>query len=134
MKFSYAIDSQRHLIFQAYEGDFTLEQHIACTLRLWSDPAYDRTFNGIIDLSAMNSSAGLANLQPLMEFLKNDPRLSKGRWAAIVSTPVVTAGSLVYKRSMAPQHMFEVFSTWESACTFLQIETDRPQLYECCMA
>lgn len=133
MKFSYTIDSRRGLIFQAYAGSFTLEQLIACTQRLWADPDYSPAFNGLVDLSAMNPSAGLAHLPPLMEFLKNDPRLSKGRWAAIVATPIVTAGSLIYKRTMAPQHMFEVFSTWEAACTFLQVDEDKPALRECAL-
>jgi hypothetical protein len=130
MKFSYNIYPDRRLIVQAYEGSFTLEQLIACTRYLWADPQYSPAFNGITELSAMSPSAGLANLPLLMEFLKNEPQLSSGRWAAIVSTPIVTAGTLIYKKSMAPQHMFEVFSTWEAACTFLQIDAEKPQLLE----
>jgi hypothetical protein len=130
MKFSYTIDSQRGLIFQAYEGSFTLEQLIACTRCLWADPEYSPSFDGIVELSAMTPSARLPQLPGLLHFLKNDAHLSQGRWAAIATSPLATAGSLIYKRAMAPRHMFEVFSTWDAACTFLQIDAEKPLLRE----
>lgn len=131
MKFRYVIDPQREVIFQAFEGDFTAPQLIACIERLWADPEYRRSFSGIVDLSAMGTGAIVLELPALMKFLKGNPRLSQGRWAAIATTPMATAASLLYRQDIAPEQTFGVFSTWEAACTFLRVDLERPALREC---
>ena len=130
MKFRYSIDSQRQVIFQSFEGDFTVQQLIACIERLWSDPEYHRSFRGIVDLSAMGTGAIVLELPALLKFLKGNPRLSQGRWAAIATTPMATAASLLYRQDIAPEQTFGVFSTWEAACAFLQVDLERPALRE----
>lgn len=122
MNFGYTIDTDRKLIFQVFEGRFSIAQLIACTRRMWSDPAYSKTYPGVVDISRMTPSAGLDDLTLLIDFLKLDMRTSTGRWAVITSSPAATAGSMIYKRRMAGHHVFEVFSTWESAFGFLQLE------------
>ncbi|CAM3006037.1 hypothetical protein [Rariglobus hedericola] len=129
MNYGYMIDSDRKVIFQAFEGRFSLTQIIACVRRLWNDPAYSKTYPGIVDISRMTPSAGLDDLNGLVDFLKSETQTSTSRWAVITSSPAATAGSMVYKRIMAGRHVFEVFSTWESACEFLQLEiTERPAI------
>lgn len=131
MKFRYIIDPQRQVICQAFEGDFTAQQLIACIERLWADPDYHRSFGGIVDLTAMDAGAIILELPALMKFLKGNPRLSQGRWAAIATTPMATAASLLYRHDIAPEQTFGVFSTWEGACDFLQVDIERPELRAC---
>lgn len=122
MNYGHVIIPKTRIIYQVFEGTFSLDHLVACTRRLWADPAYSRTYNGITDVSRMTPGATLENLQGLTAFLKNEPRLSQGRWAVITSTPMATAGAMLYKREMAAHHPFGVFSTWESACAFLQLD------------
>jgi hypothetical protein len=87
---------------------------------------YSKTHNGIVDITEMCTGAIIDDLRPLIAFLKNSPNTSASRWAVITSSPLTTAGSLVYKGAMSGQHAIEVFSTWESACTYLLIDQPRP--------
>ena len=122
MNYGHVIVPPTRIIYQVFEGAFSADQLVACTRRLWSDPAYSRLYNGITDVSCMAPGATLENLQGLTAFLKHEPQLSQGRWAVITSTPIATAGAMLYKREMAAHHPFGVFSTWEAACAFLQLD------------
>lgn len=126
MNYAHVIVPSRRFIYQVFEGEFSLDQLIACTRRLWNDPDYSKHYNGITDISRMAPSQALDKLQGLMLFLKSQPQTSQGRWAVITSTPMSTAGAMVYKRDMATHHPFGVFSTWESACAFLQLDLAAP--------
>lgn len=122
MNYGHVILHNERVIYQVFEGAFTVDQLIVCIRRLWADPGYSRRYNGIADISRMSSSASLDNLVNLIAFLQGQPQISQGRWAVITATPIVTAASMVYKRKMAARHPFGVFSTWESACGFLQLD------------
>lgn len=126
MHYGYTIDSSRRFIFQVFSGHFTVSEIIHCIQQLWADPLYSKTHNGIVDITGMSTGAVIDDLRPLIAFLKSSPNTSASRWAVITASPLTTAGSLVYKGAMSGQHAFEVFSTWESACAYMQIEQPRP--------
>jgi len=126
MHYGYTIDSGRRFIFQVYAGHFTVSEIIDCIQRLWADPLYSKTHNGIVDITKMSAGAVIDDLRPLIAFLKSSPHTSASRWAVITASPLATAGSLIYKSAMSGQHSFEIFSTWESACDYLQIDEPSP--------
>lgn len=129
MKFSYAIDPQRRMIFQSYSGRFTVTQVISCIRQLWDDPAYDRTFHGIADLTKMETGAGIEDLHTLLDFLRaSDARTSIARWAFVADSPLITACSLFYKQHMRSIHQIDVFSTWEAAGAWLHWRGPMPEL------
>lgn len=122
MHYGHTIDPERGFIYQELDGSFSAEQLIACTRRLWADPLYSKLFRGITNVSGVTFSPGLDDLQGLIAFLKTKPDTSQARWAVITTTPLVTAAAMVYQRRMTSQHPFAVFSTWEAACEFLQLD------------
>jgi hypothetical protein len=126
MHYGHSIDSDRQLIFQVFAGHFTVADIIECTRCLWDDPSYSTTHNGIVDITQMSPGAVIADLHSLTAFLKDHPKTSRSRWAVITDSPLVTAGSLFYKTLMSGRHSLEVFSTWEAACTYLQLDSFRP--------
>ncbi len=126
MHYGYTIDSGRRFIFQEFVGHFTVAEVICCIEKLWADPVYSKTHNGIVDIREMSTGDVIDDLRPLIAFLKKSPSTSQSRWAVITSSPLTTAGALVYKSAMLGHHAFEVFSTWESACAYMQIEQPRP--------
>ena len=131
MKFSYAIDPERHLIFLRYTGHFTLAGLLAGTRRLWADPAYSRSYAGLIDLSDESLSVAIGDFHSLLDYLRDQPAISQGRWAAVTSSPFATACGLLYQKAISPRHPFEVFSSFEAAANFLRIEGPPPALKDC---
>lgn len=126
MSYGYAIDPSRRFIFQQFRGRFSVGQIIDCAQRIWSAPGYSKSYPGIVDISQMEPGAALDDLRPLVAFLKCERETTVARWAVITASPITTAGAMVYKRAMASRHPFEVFSTWESACGYLQLDLPRP--------
>ena len=119
MKFTYEILPERRVILQRYAGSFSLADLLASTQRLWDDPLYSRSYDGIVDLSATSVAISMNDLRSLIGFLRTSERTSTGRWGAVANSPLVTACAMIYQRAIAPVHEFEVFSTWDAACDYI---------------
>jgi len=131
MKFSFDIQPEHRAIYARYEGKFTLDDLLATTRQLWADPRYSPDYNGVVDISAGSVSVDINDLRTLAAFLVREPATSSGRWAAVATTPLAIACSLIYRSALRRRHGFEIFSTWEAACGFLQLDPatfppDRP--------
>lgn len=126
MKFSYSIDATKRIVFQRYEGPCTVAHLMACIRRVWSDPAYSRSYGCYVDLTAITAQVSIEDLNQLIEFLRAQPRTSEGRCAAITHSPMITACGVLYQKAMAKQHAFAVFSGPEAALAFLQSEGPPP--------
>lgn len=122
MKFSFDILPEKKAIFARYEGKFTLEDLLATTRQLWADPRYSPDYDGLVDISDGSLNVGINDLRMLMGFLMNEPFTSKGRWAAVATTPLAIACGLLYRTVMKNRHAFAVFSTWEAACAFVNFD------------
>ena len=119
MKFSYAIDPERRLIHLRYAGRFNLTRLRESVERLWADPQYHRDYSGFIDLSDGAVSVAIADLHALLDFMRDKPQVTRGRWAAVAVSPFATACGLLYQRAFSRKHTFEVFSSHEAAWQFL---------------
>ena len=129
MNFTYSIHPEKRAILLRYAGDFTLSELIDCSRKLWDDPAYSDEYDGIVDLSAGTLGLGIGDFRVFIDFMKSEPRVSRGRWAAVTTSPFVTACGLLYQQALASRHTFEVFSTWNAACAFLHQDME-PELGE----
>lgn len=121
MNFSYEIFPDRRAIVVRYVGTFTLEQLHASALTLWNDPRYARDYDGLVDVSHSSANVDITDFRAFVSLVRNDSRVSQGRWAAVVTTPFATACSFLYRSALASHHTFEIFSTWEAACEFLNL-------------
>ena len=128
MHFTYTIQPEKRAILLRYEGDFTLAELFACSRKLWDDPAYSDDYDGIVDLSTASLGFGIGDLRVFIDFMKTEPRVSHGRWAAVTTSPLVTACSLLYQQALSSRHTFEVFSTWAAACAFLHQDLESESL------
>lgn len=122
MKFSFEILPERRAIFARYEGKFSLEDLLATTRQLWADPRYSPAYDGLVDISDGSFSVAMSDLRMLMAFLVSEPTTSRGRWAAVATTPMAIACGMLYRTVMKQRHAFAVFSTWEAACEFLMFD------------
>lgn len=120
MKFSYTIDPQQKLVLERFTGRFTVAEIIESVRLLWTDPRFDRSFAGIVDISGMEPTHDLSDLRAVLGFLKEErARISTGRWAIVATSPLATAGAFLYQKAMAGTHPLEVFSTHEAAVEWL---------------
>jgi len=122
MTFHYDIHPEQRTIHLRYTGVFTLQDLTAAATLLWSDPRYSQAFDGIVDLTDGSLRVAQSDLRALIAFVLDHKCTSKGRWAAVTSSPFGVACALLYKHALSRRHMFEVFSTWEAACAFLEVK------------
>ena len=130
MKFSYAIDPDRRMIFQRYEGQCSVTEIMASIRVLWADPAYCKTYDGYIDLLRMTAGFSFEDLNVFLSFMRENKEVGTGRYAAITTSPIVTACGMLYQKAMAHHHAFAVFSSPEAARSFLKLEGHVPELQE----
>lgn len=117
--FGYEIDVERRVVVMTCRGFWTRVQLTAALHRLWADPRYARSFDGLVDLRGAVLEVGIEDLHVLADYVLGHAAASHGRWAAVVVSPFTTAYAMLYRQSMMQRHPFEVFSTWEAACVYL---------------
>lgn len=119
MEFTYDIFPAERLIVARYAGRFTFAELVATAERMWADPRYSRSFDGAVDLTDSAVGVGMDDFRALVNFLRDHKNTSQGRWAAVATSPLATACSLIYSRALASRHTFEVFATFPGASSFL---------------
>lgn len=122
MEFGFAIYPEHRAIVARYAGSFTLADLLKTTRQLWADPRYSPDFIGLADISDSTVNVDMNDLRALTTFLVRDPATSRGRWAAVATTPIAIACGLVYRSAMRRRHAFEVFTTRDQACRFLGLD------------
>lgn len=106
----------------------TADDMAKSTELLWADPLYDKSYIGVCDLTRASISMHASEIPALVSFF-NNPQTSSGRWAVIVSEPKSTALGMLFKASAVARPWIEIFTSWESACAFLQADLP-PSIFE----
>jgi hypothetical protein len=117
----YEIRPAQRLILQRFRGKPSLADVLAATRRLWADPLYSKSYDGIADFSGASVGLSMDDLRALISFLRQHDQTTVGRWGVVASSPLATACAMIYRRALAPRHEFEVFSSWDAACDFLGV-------------
>lgn len=120
-KWTHTILPARRLCLMRFYGNVTLADITRGVERLWSDPAYDPFFNGIVSLEGVTTRAGLDELQALIVFLQKRGS-SAGQWVVVFTEPKPTALGIMFKAAWKGPFNIEVVSTWEAACRFLRVD------------
>ena len=120
-KHSISILPERRLILLRFRGYVTLADIQRGVEQLWADPAYDRFYNGIVNLEGVTTRAGLDELQALIRFLQKRS-LSVGQWVVVFTEPKTTALGMMFKAAWSGSFNIEIVSTWEAACRFLRVD------------
>jgi hypothetical protein len=129
MRFRYQIYPSSRAIVARFTGTWTLGELIKAIHELWSHPDYSPAFDGIVDLTARDVSVDIRELRPVLDFVRDNPRTSTGRWAAVADSPLATACGLIYRRALCSRHAFDVFSTREAACEFVGFQLGAGELF-----
>lgn len=126
--FTYEILPEKRAIVIRFRGHFTRAALASAVERLWSDPRYRTDYVGIVDLSDTTVGMAMEDFRHIVEWVRGQDRTSVNRWAAVASTPLATACALLYRRAMADRQRFEVFSTWEAACRYIEVDLPPPEV------
>lgn len=119
-KHSFTILSDHQLILCRFRGHVTLADIKRGTELLWADPAYDPSYNGIVNLEGVTTRAGLDELQALIGFFQAR-NSSTGQWVVVFSEPKSTTLGMLFKAAWSGSFRIEIVSTWEAACRFLNV-------------
>lgn len=122
MTFDYTIDDKAEVISLRISGSVSAGEFIAGIKRLWADPAYNRDYVGIADLTGTIDSYKLDELKTVTAFVRNQEQASRARWAVVATSPLAVACVLIYQRAMASVHGLAVFSTMDAARHFLRLD------------
>ena len=125
MSYSHTINLKRRIIIQRFDGALSLSHVCEGIEHLWADGQYDRSFDGITDLSHSVVSGTVEDVRALSRFIIGRAQSSTGRWAVVTTDPRITAFVLVFSR-LTSKPTLSVFSTWAAATAFMQFETPPP--------
>jgi len=129
MVFHYVIIREINCIALRFSGALSPSDVIAATKHLWDDPQYNRTYNIIADLRNCKTGAEVSDIGSLVRFLIDKPSLNRGAWAVVMEDPRMTALGMLFKSRSGFLNRFELFSSWESACRFLDVDLE-PSIFD----
>ncbi len=124
MDFNYKIFSDDRLVSFRCAGPVTLEFAKESYLNLSRDAAFDPSFDGIGDWRGITTTMTPEEAKQLAHLVV-DMKLSSGRWAGLVSSPMITALATIYKNAVKRQHTLELFTTIEGASDYLGRDVSR---------
>jgi hypothetical protein len=124
VEFHYDILPERRLILQRYAGQCSFVELISATRIMWSDTRYSIDYNGIVDLESASIKVALPDMYALAKFLLAHENTSVGRWAAVVTSPLITATAMIYRRAVVERHSLDVYSSWSAACAAFDVEPE----------
>lgn len=128
MEYRYEIYPASRAIVGRISGRARLEELMQLVHALWADPRYSPAFDGVMDLEK-DFGLAMSDFRPLLDYLRQHPRTSSGRWAVVTNSPLTTACGFIYRHTMAGRHSFDVFSTREAACAFVGFQLGPGDLF-----
>lgn len=121
-EFSYKIVRENRIILERFNSVANLQNVMEASLAIWSDPGYNKNYNGLADLRGCKVEFGLKEIAKLFMFFANNANTAKGRLAILVDNPDATARSYLFQNKLSGILKAKVFSTTESAADFLGVE------------
>lgn len=115
MKASHRIHADQGYVHITLEGAVTLPELAGHVQTVWSDPAWNPGYNGIVDCSNASLAISENELQTLAMGMQTDPRCSLARWAFVVSTATAFAKVRKVEHVADPKSTLRIFFDLPSA-------------------
>lgn len=122
-RLSYTIDVNKKVILEKFEGPVSLDDIITFYKDKFHNPAYNKSFNVILDLRKANLLLNFHEIREFSAFLKTeDEKAMNKKSALLTSSPKAAAISLQFKKlNQSADTQFEVFTTLESCLKWVNI-------------
>ncbi len=115
----YMIAPEKRLVFERLRGPVSPQDLITLMQQIWSDPSYDRSFNGIVDVRESILDLNPSSLESFAQLILASESASVGRFAIISSKPIETALSFLIAKKLNKGGSISVFSTWDAVVAYL---------------
>ena len=124
-KFHYSIDHKNNVVFKKVSGEISMDELISFNKMIFSDLQHKKGLNILTDISDSFPSFHVFELNKIISFLstKNEV-LSNAKFAFIIKSPRHAVDTQIVKdmsESINLNVHFEIFSTYEAACRWLNI-------------
>lgn len=119
MDYVYEIVPEEGLIIETVTGEITVEEMAQKTEKVFSDPKFEPTFNGLLDLRGATSKMTKVELYGFVDFLERTGKFGESRWAVLASDPIVVALTQVFQNRLRNPDAVGVFGSPGAAAGFL---------------
>jgi hypothetical protein len=126
MEYTYQIIPQHELVVERLTGEITVGELVLKTQTVFSDPLYDPTYNGAMDLRKAESRMSKVELYGFASLISESEMFGQSKWAIIADDPIVVALSHIFQQRIPDQTSIEIFCTVKAAADFIS----RPMLSE----
>lgn len=124
MEYTYQIIPKHQLVVEKLTGEVTVEELALKTQTVFSDPLYQPTYNGVMDLRKAVSRMSKVELYGFASLISETDMFGQSKWAIIADDPIVVALSQIFQHRIPDQSIIGIFSTVEAAASFI----DKPAL------
>jgi len=120
MKASYVIHQDRHFVDEVVLGAVTRNELSAFFSSVFKDPKWEPTLDGVLDFTSATIDLGYMDMRDLVAGLRNNPALSRGRWACVVSGDAAYGMLRMYEALSDGLHSdFRIFRQREAALAWI---------------
>lgn len=120
MDYKFHIVPEESLVVETITGEITLEEMIAKTKALFSDPRYEASFSGVCDLRRAGPRMSKVELYGFATLINESEQFGQAPWAILAGDPMMVALSQIFKLRIQDPNIIGVFSTVIEAARFLQ--------------
>jgi len=120
MKASHRIHADSGYVHITLEGAVTLPDLAQHVQVVWADPAWNPSYDGIVDCSNASLAISETELQALAMGMQKDPRCSLAKWAFVVSTAAAFAKVRKVEHVADPKSTLRIFFDLPSAEKWLR--------------
>lgn len=96
-EFSYKIVRENRIILERFNSVANLQNVMEASLAIWSDPGYNKNFNGLADLRGCKVEFGLKEIAKLFMFLPIMPTQQKVGWQFWWITQMLRRGRICFQ-------------------------------------
>ncbi|GAB4376710.1 MAG: hypothetical protein Kow0075_04130 [Salibacteraceae bacterium] len=121
----YAVFPEWKLFLELFFGELDIDFLKTSSKAIWSEPSYDPSFSGLIDIRNATLKFGVMNVLQMVKFFSDEPKTAKGLLVVVASEYRSTALSSAFARNMASLMKVAVVSTLEGAAQALELDYHR---------
>lgn len=119
MQYTYQIVPEHQLVVEKLTGEITVEELALKTQTVFSDPLYQPTYNGVMDLRKAVSRMSKVELYDFASLIGETEMFGQAKWAIIADDPIVVALTQIFQHRIPDQNTLDVFCTVEAAAKFI---------------
>src|SRR5690606_8905439 len=96
MNFKYYIDKEQRIVIRSFHGEVSLNKLEKSLAKVWADPEYDVSYNGLADFRDCTLLFSKVMLSQIIKTVSDSALSLQGKVAILVSEPIAAAMATIY--------------------------------------